>query len=157
MNYITPEIVFLVSFAVNVRVVMHQALCDDPNNGCEGDYYAFRWGKNNSWRIQFAECCSLSLVLGKIMSLDQVRTWKVMLHSNAPWYNDEIALEMRFRQRLKGYDKWRTTSLESNRSCYLQQCGMMNALNHRSKQTSYSFIQWCESYACCDWWLPMIC
>ena len=25
----------------NVRVVMHQALCDDPNNGCEGDYHAF--------------------------------------------------------------------------------------------------------------------
>lgn len=30
-------------------------------------------------------------------------TYKVMLHSNVPWYNDEIAnLEMRFRQRLKG-------------------------------------------------------
>jgi len=31
-----------------------------------------------------------------------VRKWTVTLHSKAPWYNDEIALEMRFRQRQKG-------------------------------------------------------
>lgn len=31
-----------------------------------------------------------------------VRTWTVTLHSNAPWYNDGIVLEMRFRQRQKG-------------------------------------------------------
>ena len=55
-----------------------------------------------------------------------------------PWYNDEIALEMRFRQRLKGKINGILTSLKNDRSRYLQQCGMINALIHRSKQTYYS-------------------
>ena len=64
---------------------------------------------------------------------------KVTLYSNVPWYNDEIAnLEMRFRQRLKGkINGILLYSLKNDRSCYLQQCGMMNALIYRCKQTYY--------------------
>ena len=61
-NHPTP--MHLVSFAAIFMVIMRQALCDNPNNSCEGDYHAFWWRKQNSWRI--------SLVLEKIMRLDQV-------------------------------------------------------------------------------------
>ena len=70
--------------------------------------------------------------------LDEITTRTVTLHPNAPWYNDDIALEKRLRRRLER--KWCTTRLESDRSRYLQKCGMVNALICRSKENYYSTL-----------------
>ena len=60
------------------------------------------------------------------------------MHPNAAWYNVHIALEKRLRKRLER--KWLNTLLESNKSRYLQQCGMVNAVIRRSREPYYSTL-----------------
>lgn len=68
-----PTSMHLVSFAAVFRVMMRQALCDNPNNGCEGDYHAFWWRKQNSWRI--------SLVLEKLWGWIKWLQWDIKSHA----------------------------------------------------------------------------
>ena len=51
------------------------------------------------------------------------KTRTIVIQPNAPWYNEEIAIQKRKRQRLK--HKWRSTGLEIDRVNYLEQCNVV--------------------------------
>ena len=55
-----------------------------------------------------------------------------MLHPDAPWYNEGIALE---KGTIKGLElKRHANGLKSERSSYLQQCDIVNSLIWRSTE-----------------------
>lgn len=74
-------------------------------------------------------------------ALDQLPPTKIQtitIHPDAPWYNDEIAVEKRLRRRLER--KWRRSHLECDRLHYMYQCGVVNQLIRKSKVKYYSTL-----------------
>ena len=55
------------------------------------------------------------------------KTRSIVIQPNAPWYNEEIAIQKRKRQRLK--HKWRSTGLEIDKVNYLERCNVVKQ-NH---------------------------
>ena len=61
-----------------------------------------------------------------------------LIRPNAPWYNEEIAIQKRKRRRLER--KWRSTGFEIDRVNYLEQCNVVNAMLYKAKEQHYSAV-----------------
>ena len=66
------------------------------------------------------------------------RTRTVVIRPNAPWYNEEIAIQKRKRRRFER--KWRSTGFEIDRVNYLEQCNIVNAILYKAKEQHYSAV-----------------
>ena len=66
------------------------------------------------------------------------RTRTIVIRPNAPWYNEEIAIQKRKRRRLER--KWRSTGFEIDRVNYLEQCNVVNAMLYKAKEQHYSAV-----------------
>ena len=55
-----------------------------------------------------------------------IKSRLITIHTNAPWYNDEIAIEKKLRRKLKR--KWRWSKFECDQLDYMQQCDIVNQL-----------------------------
>ena len=55
-----------------------------------------------------------------------IKSGLITIHTNAPWYNDEIAIEKRQRRNIER--KWRRSKSECDRLEYIQQFGIVNQL-----------------------------
>ena len=74
-------------------------------------------------------------------ALDQLapkRTRTIVIRPNAPWYNEEIAIQKRRRRRLER--KWRSTGFEIDRVNYLEQCTVVNDMLYKAKEQHYSAV-----------------
>ena len=67
-----------------------------------------------------------------------IKSRLITIHTNAPWYNDLIAIEKSLRRKLER--KWRRSKFECHRLDYIQQCGVVNQLLISSKEAYYSMF-----------------
>lgn len=58
------------------------------------------------------------------------RTRSIVIRPNAPWYNEEIAIQKRKKRRPER--KWRSPGFEIDRVNYLEQCYVLNALLYKA-------------------------
>ena len=67
-----------------------------------------------------------------------IKSRVIIIHINAPWYNDLIGTEKRLRRKLQR--KSRRSKFECHRLEYIQQCGIVNQLLMSSKEAYYSMF-----------------